>query len=478
MMIVPIHQRLHWGNIPWISVAIAIVCIWIFAVPQQRDNVIYEEAIELYETFQLKKIEEPLYQAYAKSHPEAYIHELEEPLGDDVPSEVLQWDRGFRSWLSSGQAFSSEETATAWREESRWFDEKIASTWSERFSVRSESPTVFQSLTSSFLHGDWGHLFGNLLFLMILGFLVERALGPWLYLAVYLLCGIAAALFWAVTSEPWLSSVGASGGISGLMGALCVLWGFRKIRFFYWFIVVFDYVRAPAVLLLLPWLGWEFWNWGTSEGSGVAYSSHAGGIIAGAVLALIVKGLRWDRADAYEDGLDAVLSREKRVAELRSALGKLDVSRAEGLLPELLKGYPKDAEIQTLALRSAMMGRQSVLAAERSAKLVLSPINPDEREQVIAVLEEWKRLGGTWNVPETLAYVGLLLDHGLSEKAAEQLVEKSKGVGSEIAGPWLRTAFERSRDGDLAGSKILLERLIESLPETPEAEKARTHMRG
>jgi membrane associated rhomboid family serine protease len=478
MMIVPIHQRLHWGNIPWMSVAIALVCIWIFAVPQQRDNLIYDEAAALYDAHRLQDIEAPLYRAYAESHPDAYIHELGEPVGDSVPPEILQWDRGFRSWLKSGEAFASEHSAETWRDESRWFDEKIASTWTERYSVRSESPTVFQSLTSSFLHGDWGHLFGNLLFLMILGFLVERALGPWLYLAVYLLCSIAASWLWAVTSEPWLYSVGASGGISGMMGALCVLWGFRKIRFFYWFIVVFDYVRAPAVLLLLPWLGWEFWNWGTRDGSSVAYSSHAGGIIAGAALALIAKGLRWDRADAYEDSFDAVPSREKRVAELRSAIGRLDVSRAEGLLPELLKDYSKDAEIQTLAIRSAMMGRQAALAAERSAKLVLSPINPDEREMVIAVLEECGRLGGRWNVPETLAYAGLLLDHGLSEKAAGQLAEKSIDVGAEIAGPWLRIAFERSRDGDLAGSKILLERLIESLPGTPEAGKARAHMRG
>lgn len=473
MMIVPIHQRLHWGNIPWMSVVIALVCIWIFAVPQQRDNQIYEEAITLYEALGLQDIEEPLYRVYAETHPEAYIHDLDEPTDAALPPGILQWDRGFRSWLSHGEGFSSEEASTAWREESRWFDAKVASTWTERYTVRSENPTIFQSLTSSFLHGDWGHLFGNLLFLMILGFLVERALGPWLYLAVYLLCGIAASWFWAVTSEPWLYSLGASGGISGLMGALCVLWGFRKIRFFYWFIVVFDYVRAPAILLLLPWLGWELWSWGTRDGSGVAYSAHAGGIMAGAALALLVKGLRWDRPAAYEDSLAPVPSRENRVAELRAAVGRLDIVRAEVLLQELLKDYPNDVEIQTLALRSAMLDRKSAIAAERASKLVLLPIRSDERQAVIAVIGDWMKAGDAWGIPEALAYVNLLLDEGLVVQAIDQLSRAAETKPAEIAGEWLRIAFERERDGAVEVSRKVLRALAESLPERPEAEKAR-----
>ena len=147
MIIVPIHQRLHWGNIPWMSVAIAFVCIWIFAVPQQRDNQIYEEALALYETLGLQEIEEPLYRAYAEKHPEAFLHDLDEPAGDALPPGLLQWDRGFRSWLSRGEGFASEEAAMAWREESRWFDAKVASTWTERYTVRvsgflCEGPTM------------------------------------------------------------------------------------------------------------------------------------------------------------------------------------------------------------------------------------------------------------------------------------------------------------------------------------------------
>lgn len=478
MMIVPIHQRLHWGNIPWMSVAIAVVCIWIFAVPQQRDNQIYEEAFALYETLGLQEIEEPLYRVYAEAHPEAHIHDLDEPAGDALPPEILQWDRGFRSWLSRGEGFSSEETANAWREESRWFDAKVASTWTDRYTVRSESPTIFQSVTSCFLHGDWGHLFGNLLFLMILGFLVERALGPWLYLAVYLLCGIAASWFWATTSEPWLYSLGASGGISGLMGALCVLWGFRNIRFFYWFIVVFDYVRAPAILLLLPWLGWEFWSWGTRDGSDVAYSAHAGGIMAGAALALLVKGLRWDRPAAYEDSLASVRSREQRVSELRAAVGKLDIGRAEGLLKDLLKEFPKDVEIQTLALRSAMLGREPSIAAERASKLVLSPIRSDERESVIAAIGEHRKSSNSWGIPETLAYVNLLLDHGWVERAVVELSRAAESRGGDIAGAWLRIAFQQDRDGAAKTAITLLRALAESLPGTPEAGKARAQING
>ena len=473
MMIVPIHQRLHWGNIPWMSVAIALICIWIFAIPQQRDNVIYDEAVALYETFGLKDIEEPLYRVYAEGHPEAYIHSFEETEDGSVPPDLLQWDRGFRDWLSSGNGFASKEAAAAWRDQSHWFDEKIASAWNERYAMRSEAPTVFQSLSTSFLHGSWDHLFGNLMFLLILGLLVEKALGPWLYAALYLACGIAASWLWAVTSAPWMTAVGASGAISGLMGAMCVLWGLRKVRFFYWFIVVFDYVRAPAVLLLVPWLGWEFWQWATDEGSGIAYSAHAGGMIAGAALAGVVKALRWERPNAYEETLGTAKSREEHVAELRATLGRLDVGAAEALLEPLLSAHPADAEIGTLALRAAMMARKPALAAQRAVSLVQARVPAIERDRVIAILEDWRRSGGAWEVKHTFAYARLLLQRGRAEQAAAELAAAAEVTGAEMAGEWLRLAFEREREGDSVGARTLLDALVGALPETPEAAKAR-----
>lgn len=141
-------------------------------------------------------------------------------------------------------------------------------------------------LTSMFLHAGWLHLIGNMYFLYILGDNVEDVLGPWRYLAFYLLCGIAADVVF-VLSSPFvtLPSVGASGAIAGVMAAYLLL--FRQARLTIMFF--FKQWKAPFGL----WVG--FWfalnllmlalEWGNGDDlAGVAWGAHIGGFLAGLAL--------------------------------------------------------------------------------------------------------------------------------------------------------------------------------------------------
>jgi hypothetical protein len=88
-----------------------------------------------------------------------------------------------------------------------------------------------------------------------------------------------------------ISALGASGAISGLMAMYVVLYGRRKIKFFYQFLFYFDYVTAPAIILLPLWIGHEiFQQW--FGGEGVAYMAHAGGLVTGAVLMWLQKRVK------------------------------------------------------------------------------------------------------------------------------------------------------------------------------------------
>ena len=143
-------------------------------------------------------------------------------------------------------------------------------------------------LTSMFLHGGWMHLIGNMWFLWLFGNNVEDAMTRPRFLVFYLLCGLAAALL-QVWADPrsGIPMVGASGAISGVMGAYLVL--FPRVRVFTLLPLGFFITTGalPAWVMLLYWMFLQLvGGLGSigSEGGGVAFWAHVGGFLAGVVL--------------------------------------------------------------------------------------------------------------------------------------------------------------------------------------------------
>jgi membrane associated rhomboid family serine protease len=142
-------------------------------------------------------------------------------------------------------------------------------------------------LTSMFMHGSWMHLLGNMWFLWLFGNNVEDAMTRPRFVAFYLLTGLGAALAQVVTDpESAIPMVGASGAISGVMGAYLVL--FPRVRVYT--LVPFGFfftVPLPAWVMLLYWMGLQFLGGIGSvlseQVGGVAFWAHIGGFIAGVV---------------------------------------------------------------------------------------------------------------------------------------------------------------------------------------------------
>jgi membrane associated rhomboid family serine protease len=145
-------------------------------------------------------------------------------------------------------------------------------------------PIQLTLLTSMFLHGGWLHLIGNMWFLIVFGGHVERCMGPKLYLTAYLFCGLAGGLA-HVFSDPGscIPCMGASGAISGVLGAYLFLQPFGKISI--WLIAVI--IRVPAFIVLGLWLLIQCAGAMTTT-TGVAYWAHLGGFVAGPVFILCV----------------------------------------------------------------------------------------------------------------------------------------------------------------------------------------------
>jgi len=154
------------------------------------------------------------------------------------------------------------------------------------------SKAALPLFTSMFLHGGWMHLLGNMLFLWVFGGSVEEALGHFQYLNFYFICGIGSAV--VHTAFNWGSKVptiGASGAISGIMGAFIVLYPRARVTTLIPALLLFFTVRIPAVLMLGYWFLLQFLSGMASLGmaaqGGVAWWAHVGGFVLGALLIVV-----------------------------------------------------------------------------------------------------------------------------------------------------------------------------------------------
>lgn len=174
----------------------------------------------------------------------------------------LQWGTLTGGWTSPEAAWQALRTGTAWR-----------------------------LVTALFLHADWAHLLGNLVFLLIFGLPAERAMGAWRLLLVFLAGGAVANLAAAVMiGEPDRLIIGASGAVSALIGAYLALFPSAKLGVVLPLGLFLQFVRAPAPLLIGIWalLQLLYTFIGPALGA-VAWSAHLAGFAFGAVYAVFAK---------------------------------------------------------------------------------------------------------------------------------------------------------------------------------------------
>ena len=157
-------------------------------------------------------------------------------------------------------------------------------------------------LSSMFMHGSWFHLLGNLWFLWVFGNNVEDAMGHGRFAAFYLLTGLAAGAAQALPDVGSLiPMVGASGAISGVMGAYLVLYPRVRVHTLVFLGFYLTTVALPAWVMLVYWAVLQALGsvpaLAGAEGGGVAFLAHLGGFAAGA--ALILPFARRDYVEAH-----------------------------------------------------------------------------------------------------------------------------------------------------------------------------------
>jgi len=167
----------------------------------------------------------------------------------------------------------------------------------EAYPAEFESPCLLQGgdvvpawatvFTSMFMHGGWMHLGFNMLFLWIFGDNIEDSMGHGRYLIFYLACGVAAAMAQAlVNPDSTVPMVGASGAISGVLGAYLILHPYATVRTVIFLGIFATMMHLPALIVLGMWFLLQLASavFSTSGEPGVAFWAHIGGFVAGMAL--------------------------------------------------------------------------------------------------------------------------------------------------------------------------------------------------
>jgi len=155
-----------------------------------------------------------------------------------------------------------------------------------------EYPAIYSSM---FLHAGFWHLAGNMLYLWIFGNNIEDVLGKFRFILFYLVCGTIAALGHIATdTSSVIPMVGASGAVSGVLGAYLVLFPFARVKTLVFIVIFVTIIRIPALVLLGLWIALQVLNGIAVSGGapGVAWFAHIGGFLAGMILILPFRKMR------------------------------------------------------------------------------------------------------------------------------------------------------------------------------------------
>jgi membrane associated rhomboid family serine protease len=335
-----------------VTIGIILLCCLVFFLCQTGEADRQYEVSEYYFKSGLATIEIPRYIAYRDGHSwEEFDADYLEELGEERLSGLfleMERDYPFLEKLNNDEIIIPADPEFAqWKFLRTEYERKRSQIISLQYGFRPAYNSFSTAFTYMFLHGSAGHLFGNMLFLWIVGCMLEMGLGRLLYSGLYICSGlIAAGAFWLFYMDSTIPVVGASGAIAGLMGAFAVLFGLKKVKIFYSLGFYFNYLKIPAIILLPIWIGNECFQLFFGSARHVAYMAHIGGLTGGALLGfLCLKFSLTPKGEVFqeipEDEISPLLEKALK------SIAELDMEAGRQLLEQVLDRDPENINALT-----------------------------------------------------------------------------------------------------------------------------------
>ncbi|MBS0193306.1 MAG: rhomboid family intramembrane serine protease [Proteobacteria bacterium] len=482
MLILPLHRTWTRANFPWMAMLLVLANVFVFAFLQSGDHAVYQQAQAYYEQADLGAIEFPAYAQWLTAHGRGEAPT--QPFTTLPPGAMLaliESDGAFLADLHADRVILPTDPRHAqWQNQRAQFDAILDRAFSRAHALRFSHVEPGRIVTSMFMHGGLDHLLGNMLFLLAVGMLVEGALGHGWFLGLYLCGGICAALaslYWHWGSEG--NSLGASGAIAALMGAYCVIWGRRKVRVFYWFFVVFDYVKVPALAMLGLWFAWLVVVPSLDAHSHIDYADHAGGLLAGIGMAFALRARGWVRRDFIDED-ERIERTQHDDAELERAqrlIGQMEIPKARDILLRLDRDQPGRLPVRIALYRCARyQGTPAQVDAAAAGVLEIPAPTDAIARELQSVWEDYAQAcAGAPRLPtDTLQRLLPVLQRLDADAAVDGLLRaliERDSSDATLAQAWFALCL-RTPDGTPA-RRARLAFLLERYPQSDYAPKAR-----
>ncbi len=427
MIIIPTEKRIDWKKKPPIVLLIIVLLnILVFTFYQSLDEERVENAVNLYQEYELMDIEWPAYQKYwSRNKDEPLPSELED--SRQLRAWQMVMDKDFDDFLNKNpRRYIKGYELEKWRDQRQQVNALSNQVSYQALGLVPSEISFLTAFSHQFLHGGVMHLLGNLVFLLLVGFAVEAALGHLRFLMYYLLSGVGGGLFFAwfemLNGTGNVGLVGASGAISGVMAMYVALFRLKKIEFFYWVFFIFTgYFRAAALVILPAYILKELFMLLFEDGSNVAYTAHIGGFVVGALLVMATQYLQKNAIDTeYLESDSDVDPYQIALDKLSKDISQFNFRHAMSRVQSMLKEYgrkPELVEIQYNLLKA--------LAPEKVDSFLTHRLNRsgNRRSIVEAQATLWQKMSdeerGDLSAQQQLALAVDLLEMGqehLSEK--------------------------------------------------------------
>lgn len=484
MFIIPVGDRVNWKRPPVVTLLLILINCFVFFFLQAGDEQSEQQAARFYFSSDLPNLELPRFAKYLEdSGDPAESGQFNEMLDkkDSTALMLMENNVKFMRELHAGNIVTrQDEQYASWTTQRAEYESRRSFT--DRYVYQVDEHNMFKAFVSAFMHGGFGHLFGNMLVLFLVGFLVESVIGKGLYAFAYFVAIFGSALMYSVTS-PGTSCLGASGAIAGVMGLYSVIFGFRKIDFFYSLGFYFDYVKAPAIALLPLWMGNELYQFLTDKGAHIGYMAHFGGLACGAAMGGLY---RWRQPalieshhqEAESKGMDATAF--KRGMDY---LGEMEFQKALGVFKALQEQHPHDTNLTRLIFRAAQADPSSEDYHRAALKLLaLTDLDSATSSQTHTVFQEYlnrakpaPRLGQDLIAKLAKRFAGS--SHCDDAEKLAGLLQRLAPQHIELPGVMLALARGHYREQRKEKFEAALQALINKYPQSVEAGMAADMLR-
>jgi len=484
MFIIPVGDRVDWKRPPVVTLLLILINCFVFFFFQAGDEKNDEIAMQYYFSSDLPDWELTRYAKYLENNGDpAESQEFGEMLDkkDRIALPLMERDVKFMRELQAGNIITRQDAEyPIWADQRAQYESRRSFT--DRYVYQVDERNMLKAFVSAFMHGGFDHLFGNMLVLFLVGFLVESVIGKALYSIAYFVAIYAAVFMYSLTA-PSSSCLGASGAIAGVMGLYTVIFGFRKIDFFYSLGFYFDYVRAPAIALLPLWLGNELYQFFAEEGAHIAYMAHFGGLLSGAVMGTVYRFLKPAMIESHHQEAETKEMDGKAFQRGMDFLGEMEFQKALSVFKTLQEHHPDDTNLTRLVFRAAKADPSSEDYHGAALKLLaLRDMDAATSNQTHSVFQEYlshakpaPRLGPDLIAKLAKRFAGS--NHCDDAEKLAGLLQRLAPQHIELPGVLLALARGHYREQRKEKFEATLHSLISKYPQTVEAETATSMLR-